>query len=189
MPAPDLPPEDIPTASFGILSIEAYRRSLKTDGERLPVAIEYATLNLLTMQADERFNSQEEYDATVEVIRSLVPYFTREYLATYVARFVRHADGSAWEVSEIVSSTSIFVSRLKTIGKKLELIKDIGGTDIRLENRKGHHFRLPGRPKSCSSKDGLCPPMDYSLRECSESRRGKGSPRGVMFAHERKITA
>lgn len=163
------------------MSIEAYRRSLETEGERQPVVVEYATLNLLTMQADNRVNSQEEYDAAVDVIRRLVPYFTREYLGAYVDRFVRHPDGSAWEVSDIKSSTSIFVSRLKRIRNKLELIKDIGGTDIRLEDRKGNHARLPGRPKSCSSKDGLRPPMDYSFRECKQRSEAKSSP-----AHEGK---
>lgn len=47
-PAPALPPEDVPTASFGILSIEACRRTLETRQEREPVVVEHATLNLLT---------------------------------------------------------------------------------------------------------------------------------------------
>lgn len=153
VPTPDLPPKDIPTASFGILSIETYRRSLETKQEREPVVVRHATLNLLTMQADERYNTPDEYEATLGVIRSMVPYFTREYLATYVARFVPHTDGSAWKICDVKSSTSIFVSRRRKSPNhdgpnRFELIKDIGGTDIRLEDRKGNHARLPHRPRS-----------------------------------------
>lgn len=172
---PDLPLEDIPTATFGILSIEPYRRSLATKQEREPVVLQYATLNLLTMQADERYNSQEEYEAVLGIIRGLVPYFTREYLATYVARFVAHDDRNAWKIRGVKSSTSIFVSRLRKSPNhggrhRFELIEDFGGTDIRLEDRKGGHTRLPNRPRSCSESGKLSPPMDYSLRKCNSSR-------------------
>lgn len=169
-PAPGLPPKDIPTASFGILSIESYRRSLETKQEREPVVREHATLNLLTMQADERYNTPQEYEAAMGVIRSLVPHFTREYLATYVARFVPHADGNAWKICGVKPSTSIFISRLRKSPNhdgpnRFELIQDVGGTDIRLEDRKGNHTRLPHRPRSCNKSGKLWPPMDYSLRE------------------------
>lgn len=172
VPAPDLPPEDIPTATFGILSIEPYRRSLATKQEREPVVVGYATLNLLTMQADERYNSQEEYEAALGIIHSLVPYFTREYLATYVARFVPHDDWNAWKIRDVQSSTSIFISRLRKSPNhdgphRFELIEDVGGTDIRLEDRKGNHTRLPHRPRSCNESGRLSPPMDYSLRKCN----------------------
>eukprot|EP00752_Nemacystus_decipiens_P012556 g11120.t1 len=173
VPAADLPPEDIPTATFGILSIEPCRRSLAIKQEREPVVVEYATLNLLTMQADERYNSRDEYEAALEIIRGLVPYFTREYLATYVARFVSRADRSAWKISDVVSSTSIFVSRLRKSPNhdgphRFELIEDVGGTDIRLEDRKGNHALLPHRPRSCNERGRLWPPMDYSLRSFCE---------------------
>lgn len=185
-PSPSLPPEDIPTASFGILSIGPYRRYLETinkqeqeEEERKPVVVEHATLNLLTMQPDERYNTREEYEAALGVIRDLVPYFTREYLAAYVARFcsVPHTvgDGSrAWNFCDARSSTSVFVSRLRESPNhdgpnKFELIiKDVagGGADIRLEDRRGNHARLPHRPRSCNESGKLWPPMDYSLREC-----------------------
>lgn len=172
VPAPDSPPEDIPTASFGILSIQPYRRSLGAEREREPVVVEYATLNLLTMQADERHNSDEEYETAMGVIRSLVPYFTKEYLVAYVARFVPHADGSAWKICDVKSSTSLFVSGLRKSPNqdgpnKFELIEDIGGADIRLEDRKGNPARLPHRPRSCNKSGKLWPPMDHSLRECN----------------------
>lgn len=170
-PAPDLPSEDVPTASFGILSIEAYRKSA-SNMERQPVAAEYATLNLSTMQADARYNTPEEYDSVMETIHSLVPYFTREYLAAYVGRFVVHTEGSAWDVCSVKASTSIFVSHLRSSRTccnslhKLELIRDIGGSDIRLEDHEGSRFRLPHRPASSNAEGKMRPPMDYSLREC-----------------------
>lgn len=173
-PAPSLLPEDIPTASFGILSIHAYRENLFNEADLLPAVMECATLNLLTMQADERHNTPSEYDAVMEVIRGLVPYFTREYLMAYVARFVKHTERSTWDICNIESSTSIFVSRLRLSNvhiksdHKYELIDDIGGKDVRLEDEFGADFQLPKRPKSCSTEKGkLEPPMDYSLRECS----------------------
>lgn len=133
-----------------------------------------ATLNLLTMQADRRYNTPAEYDGVMETIRGLVPYFTREYLVAYVGRFVRHEERSTWKISGIQSSTSIFVSQLRqsqgnlnSSGYKYELIEDPGGRgDIRLEDQEGAPYHLPNRPKSCNTEGGwLEPPMDHSFRE------------------------
>lgn len=168
---PDLPPEDIPTATFGILSIEPYRTSLERKHASEPVVIKYATLNLMTMQADERYNTHEEYEAAMAVICRMIPFFTRgEYLVTWVARFVPHVDENAWKICDVKSSTSIFVSRLRKSShhagpNRFELNTDIGGTDIRLEDRNGDHTRLPHRPRSFNEDGVLCPPMDYSLRK------------------------
>lgn len=173
--APNPAPGDAPTASFGVLSIEAYHQSA-SETERQPVVTEHATLNLSTMQADARFNTPEEYDRVMDIIHGLVPYFTREYLVAYAARFVVHTEGSAWDVCGVKSSTSIFVSKLKLSKAccksphKLELIRDDWGSDIRLEDHEGKIYCLPTRPP-CSNAEGLLrPPMDYSLRECSAPR-------------------
>lgn len=161
---------DAPTASFGILSIDAYRKSASHE-ERQPVVAQYATLNLSTMQADVRYNTPETYDRVMDCIRTLVPYFTREYLVAYAGRFVVHAEGRAWDVCGVKSSTSIFVSRLRASRAcydsphKLELIRDSEMSDIRLEDHEGERFRLPCRPASANEEGKMRPPMDYSLRE------------------------
>lgn len=175
---PTAPPEDVPTASFGILSIDAYRKSfLREEKDHPPVVVACATLNLLTMQADRRYNTPAEYDGVMETIRGLVPYFTREYLVAYVGRFVRHKARNTWKICGIQSSTSIFVSQLRqnqgnlnNSGSKYELIEDPGGRgvepDIRLEDHEGEPYHLPNRPKSCNTEGGrLEPPMDNSFRE------------------------
>ena len=171
-------PEDTPTASFGILSIDAYRKSfLREEREHPPVVVACATLNLLTMQADDRYNTPAEYDAVMDTIRGLVPYFTREYLVAYATRFVKHKEKNTWKVCGVQSSTSIFVSQLRPSpgsldgGPKYELIEELGGRgaqpDIRLEDYDGTPYQLPNRPRSCSTDGGwLEPPMDYSFREC-----------------------
>lgn len=146
--------------------------------KREPVVIEYATLRLSTMQPDERYNTPAEYARVMDVIQGLVPYFTREYLTAYLARFVVHTEGATWGVCGVRSSTSIFVSKLKGSPNrnglhKHELIEHFApgsrgrrGTDIRLQGRTSDPFTLEGRPSSAAMGGVMRPPLDYSLREC-----------------------
>lgn len=137
------------------------------------------------MQPDERFNTPEEYDRVMGVIRGLVPCFTREYLTAYLSRFVVHKDGMMLDVCGVKSSTSIFVSGLRPSPdrygghddeKKYELIEYRApgsqrsrGTDIRLQDHDGEDYILPGRPALSSNTVGIMrPQMDYSLRECGK---------------------
>lgn len=159
----------VPTASFGILSIDAYRKSLRKN-TRERVVVEYATLNLMTMTADERYNSPAKFSEVLNTIQTLVPYFTRDFLVTYAARFLDFPKGSAWDFSGVRSSTSIFVSQLRTITRlgrrgEDELILDTDKHDLLYKNGDGSNFRLPKRPKTCVGEAVLSPTMDYSLRE------------------------
>lgn len=164
-----------PTASFGILSIDAYRKSLSEE-KRQSVVVKYATLNLITMRADERYNSPAKFDEVLNTIQTLVPYFTRDFLVAYAARFLDVPKGSAWDLRGVRSSTSIFVSQLRTttrLGSREEegeLILDMDKHDFLYKKVDRSNFRLPKRPKTCVGEGMLSPPMDYSFREYN--RRG-----------------